>query len=584
MMPPSPATPVRVTHLRLPVPLPGPWFWGFIALYAAMGLVGHDPWKNDDATGFGIAWSMASGGVRDWLLPNVAGQYIAEEGPLAFWLAALFIKIFDPWLTAFDAARLSAAVWSIAAVYCVHLAARELWGQKARHAALCLLACAGLLVRTHEISAEPALLFACAYTLWAMVHWRHAPLALPTGLALGVGLALAWLARGPHAAFPLVLAVLGAPFVIREWRNPRGALAAVIAVAAAALVWLWWPKLAGAAVPEFRASYFAWVQRQFGFPNLADWRYYAKTVAWFAFPAWPVALWWLLRRPPAFLGEKQSKQLHPAPLLFAATALISLAWSRESSESVLLPLLPPLALIAAPAVSQMRRGAANMLDWFGRMTFTLAAALIWLGYVAMQVGWPPKIAYNFAKLEPGFRATFEPLPFVVALAATLLWLVVVARSERTPLRGITHWCYGITLSWTLVMTLLLPWIDYGKTYRPVALGVRVALLADAGSLAGERACLASRQLGPAQRASLQYMGELRFGSEARCRYLIVQGVQHESPPVPRGWVLLWQGNRPGDRDERFRLYKRQSLPDPTETMAGEPIPAPAAAPSGQAPA
>lgn len=569
MMPPSPAAETqRLTRRRVPVPLPSPWFWGFIILYALVGLIGHDPWKNDDATGFGIAWTMAHGGLRDWLVPNVYGQYVAEEGPLAFWLAALAIKLFGTLITPFDAARLSAAVWSLSAVFCVHLAARDLWGREVgRPAALCLVACLGLLVRTHEISAEPALLFAYAYTLWAMVRWRHAPLALATGLTLGVGLALAWLARGPHAALPLALAVLAAPLALPEWRNARGALAAAIAVASAALVWAWWPRMAGVSDPDFRLSYFVWTMRQFGWPDWIDWRYYFKTVAWFAFPAWPVALWWLLRRPPAFLGQKPPRQVHPAPLLFAGAALVSLAWSREASESVLLPLLPPLALIATPAVSQLRRGAASMLDWFGRMTFTLMAVLIWGGYAAMQVGWPPKVANNFAKLAPGFQASFEPLPFAVALAATLMWIVAAARSERTVLRGIAHWCYGITFGWVLVMTLLLPWIDYAKSYRPVALELRVAMVTDAGSLAGMDTCIATRELGPPQRASLGYFGDLKFGSERRCRWLVVQGSRDVAPPVPPGWDQVWEGNRPGDRDERFRLYRRRRLADPTEHMA-----------------
>lgn len=557
MMPPSAATEHRrLSHLRLPVPLPSPWFWGVVALYCLVGLVGHDPWKNDDAAGFGIAWAMATGDARDWLLPNIAGQYVAEEGPLGFWAAALAIKLFGTLLTPFDAARLSAAAWTGGALWYVHRAARGLWGDKARHAALCLLACAGLLVRTHEISAEPALLFAYTYTLWAMIRWRNEPLALATGLALALGLAMAWLARGPHAALPLALAIAGAPVVMPAWRNPRGVLAAAIAFAAAALVWLWWPKLAGASAPEFRTAYYAWVERQFGWPDWNDWRYYFKTLAWFAFPAWPVALWWLLRRPPMFLGQRQPRQLHAAPLLFAGAALVSLAWSREASESVLLPLLPPLALISVPAVAQLRRGAAAMLDWFGRMTFTLGVALIWLGYVAMMTGWPPRISNNFAKLEPGFVPVFQPLPFAVALAATLLWLVAVARSERTVLRGIAHWSYGITCAWLLVMTLLLPWIDYGKTYRPVALNLRVAMVSDAGSLNAADACLASRELGPAQRASFNYFADLRFGALAHCRWIVIQGTREEAPAAPHGWRLIWQGNRAGDRDERFRLYRR----------------------------
>ncbi len=552
MPPPDPAPAQPLSRRRVPVPLPGPWFWGFILLYAGIGLIGHDPWKNDDAAGFGIAWTMANGTARDWLLPNIYGHAIAEEGPLAFWLAALFIKLFGTWLTPFDAARLASGVWTLGAVAFVHRAARELWeADEARHATLTLIACLGLIARTHEISADPALLFACAYTLWAMVHWRRTPLAVATGVSLGIGLALAWLARGPHAALPLALAVLAAPLVLPQWRNPRGALAVLIALAGAALAWVWWPHLAAAGSPGFRSAYQAWVWRQFGWPSGADWLYYAKTLSWFAFPAWPVALWWLLRRPPAFLGETPSKQQHPVPLIFAVTALASLAWSAEASESVLLGMLPPLALIATPGVSRLRRGGAAMLDWFGRMTFTLTAVLGWLGYVAMQTGWPPRIANNFRKLEPGFSAEFALLPLLVALAATLLWLVAIARSERTPLRGITHWCYGITFTWLLLMTLLLPWIDYGKTYRPVALAVRATVGLD------ESTCLATRSLGPAQRASLGYFASLRFGSERRCRWLIVQGARSDEAPVLHKWTLMWEGNRPGDRSERFRLYRRR---------------------------
>lgn len=541
-----------LTRRRVPVPLPGPWFWGFILLYAGIGLVGHDPWKNDDAAGFGIAWTMAQGGLRDWLVPNIAGQAIAEEGPLAFWLAALFIKLFGTWLTPFDAARLASGVWTLGAIAFVHRAARELWPFEARHATLVLVACLGLIARTHETSAEPALLFASAYTLWAMVHWQRDPLALRTGLMLAVGLGLAWLARGPHAVLPLALAVLAAPLILPSWRNARGALAALIAVAGAELAWIWWPYLATAGTPEFRIAYQAWVARQFGWPSGADWIYYAKTLAWFAFPAWPVAFWWLLRRPPSFLGQTPSKDQHPVPLIFAITALISLAWSGEASESVLLALLPPLALIAAPAVSQLRRGAASMLDWFGRMTFTLTTVLIWLGYAAMHTGWPPKIANNFSKLEPGFTAVFSPFSLAVALAATLLWCVAIARSQRTPLRGITHWCYGITLTWLLLMTLLLPWIDYGKTYRPVALAARATVGLDGND------CLAARSLGAAQRASLNYFGDFSFGSETDCRWLIIQGARSDETPVLRNWTLMWEGNRPGDRSERFRVYKRRS--------------------------
>ena len=159
----------RWSHLRVPVPLPSPWFWAIAVLYALLGLAGHDPWKQDDAIGFGIAWSMANGGLMDWLLPNVAGRLVAEEGPLAFWLAALLIKLLSGVLYAPDAARLSAGLWTMLAIYAVYRAARAQFGEaEGRLAVLILLACLGLLARSHETAAEPALVAACALLLWVL--------------------------------------------------------------------------------------------------------------------------------------------------------------------------------------------------------------------------------------------------------------------------------------------------------------------------------------------------------------------------------------------------------------------------------
>jgi hypothetical protein len=83
--------------------------WALYALgllYILPGLIGRDPWK-EDAASFGIMWTMAHGGIQDWLLPNIAGLPSPEEGPLAFWLGALCIKLFGWLLGDVLAARMS---------------------------------------------------------------------------------------------------------------------------------------------------------------------------------------------------------------------------------------------------------------------------------------------------------------------------------------------------------------------------------------------------------------------------------------------------------------------------------------------
>src|SRR3954471_878717 len=84
--------------------------WALFALcmlYILPGLIRRDPWKTDDAAGFGIMWTMAHGGLHDWLSPNIVGLAMAGEGPLAFWIGAVFIKLFGWLLEDALAARLS---------------------------------------------------------------------------------------------------------------------------------------------------------------------------------------------------------------------------------------------------------------------------------------------------------------------------------------------------------------------------------------------------------------------------------------------------------------------------------------------
>jgi hypothetical protein len=103
------------------------------------------------------------------------------------------------------------------------------------------------------------------------------------------------------------------------------------------------------------------------------------------------------------------------------------------------------------------------------------------------------------------------------------------------------------------MTLWLSWVDYGKSYRPVALGLKTALAKNDG-------CIESRGLGEAQRAALDYHADivtvrLERRSKPDCPLLLVQGREGVSEPVPAGWAQIWEGGRPHDR-ERYRLYRR----------------------------
>ncbi len=266
---------------------------------------------------------------------------------------------------------------------------------------------------------------------------------------------------------------------------------------------------------------------------------------WAAFPVWPIAAW--------ALWTNRKRLAEPAFLLPLAGTLIGLLWllSREARALHALPALLPLILLAAAGAGKLRRGAANALDWFGMMTFTLLAGLVWLGAVAMLAGVPPKLARNFAKLAPGFTAELSWFAATVALVATAAWIYSLVRLPRSPWRAVTHWAIGLAVSWVLLVALWLPWVDYGKSYRPVAAALQAAVPKGSG-------CIARSGLGLSQRASLDYFAGIRTiglrEGGRQCRLLLVQSSPREE--AQPGWAKIWEGSRPGDKNERLRLYRR----------------------------
>ena len=134
---------------------------------------------------------------------------------------------------------------------------------------------------------------------------------------------------------------------------------------------------------------------------------------------------------------------------------------------------------------------------------------------------------------------------------TGLWLLLIVRLPPAPSRSATRWAAGVVLFWGTFATLWMPWADHIKSYRPVAAHLKAKLPS------GE-SCVAGRNIGTPQRAALSYHAGLRLdGAEARCRYLVVQGSpRHERDAPGAGWSKVTDVGRPGDKNERFRLYRK----------------------------
>jgi 4-amino-4-deoxy-L-arabinose transferase-like glycosyltransferase len=557
--------------------------WALFALgllYILPGLIGRDPWK-DDAASFGIMWTMSQGGLLDWLAPNIAGLPIGDEGPLAFWLGALCIKLFGWLLGDVMAARVStiaffvlgtASVWFTA----FHLGRRAdaqplrlaFGGQPepddygrtlADTAVLMYLGCLGLLLFSHEtlaVTLQGALL---AYFLYRAVRYVETP-GLRNAVLVGLSLGALTLTRGWVAPVTLVLALY---LCTRFLAMPiKASVRDLLVVAAVALLivaaWVVPAALLRPLGAAPVANWVVWNANQVGLPSWTGLKAFFRVGIWFFWPAWPFALWAI------YAWRRQSRLLHIVmPLYFVGALTLLILFDPQQENGDLLKLLPPLAIMAAFGLPTMKRGAINAIDWFSVMVLTMMGAILWLFWFAKLTGWPAQLAKNALKLVPGFVPEFSLLVFALAAACSIGWIVLVYwRLSRQPSvlwRAVVLSSGGLILLWVLLMTLFLPDLNYSKSYATVARQIQAAMPPG-------NSCV-DTNVGRPQRASLAYFGKLPFSGTnmGECDLFLLQDSvklrddrEASQPPRGREWTQLGpEYRRASDRDERFRLYQRK---------------------------
>jgi 4-amino-4-deoxy-L-arabinose transferase-like glycosyltransferase len=528
------------------------------AIWVVLGLVGHDPWKTEDAAALGVATEMMRTG--DWLQPALAGEPLADRPPLAYAAAAFAGSLFGALLPVHDASRLAAGVLLALTLIALAAAAEELYGRSLRSiAVLLLIGSVGLWDRAHQMSPELGLLAGIAVGIYGLALAIRRPIA--GGAILGVGVAVAFLSRGFLGPLWLALTVAILPLGFREWRTRAYAKATGTALVVAAVLggsWLLALALRGSPylgdwwAAQSWSDYFAPLSPDAS----ADPLYVLKNLPWYAWPTLPLVLWTYWTRGRGFNGGLRVPGII-LPTVLTAVILAILLVMDEPRASVWMPLLLPLCLLGAIEVDTLPRGFSGALDWFGILTFGLLGALIWgLWIDAYLHGISPSVAHIFRDTEPGFRPPWNWLALAISVFLSVVWIALVRPARRTNRRAVLNWAVGVTLVWGLYMTIWLPYLDSRRSYRSVAEALAKELPSPG--------CVASRNLGEPQRALLYYFaGLVTVREEQRpnhaCDYLLVQyGRQDGTPIVRLGYEITWTGSRRGDDTERFVLFRKSA--------------------------
>jgi 4-amino-4-deoxy-L-arabinose transferase-like glycosyltransferase len=524
--------------------------------FVVPGLVGHDPWKPNEAYSFGLIYHIWNGG--DWVVPMLAGEPFMEKPPLFYVSAAYVARLFSSWLPLHDAARLTSGIYVAATLVLVGLSARATWGEgRGLVAAIVFLGCLGLSFDSHLMYTDVALLAGFALSYYGLVLSRTR--SALGGLALGTGVGIGFMSKGLIAPGMMGCVAVSLPALFGAWRSRDYARCLAVALLAATPWLTIWPYALYQRSPELFMQWF-WINnfgRYFGFAQLGaqsePW-FYTETLPWFAWPALPLALWSLWR-----LGPEGLKQ--PAvqlPVLAVIVMVTILGASASAGTQYALPLLVPLSVLAAGAVNLLPQRVATTIDWLCRIVFGLLALVLWWGWMEMMFhGHPPGWSWLAPHLPMDFKPTFRGFAFAAAAALTLAWVLLLPKLREWEIRPLLSWTAGLTLLWGLFSTLWLPWVDTAKSYRGMFASMQRALPTDYG-------CLASRSLGEHERAMLEYVTGIisvrrEVQPDARCDFLLLQGmVGGERVELQSGWQLVWEGSRPGDNRERFSLFGRKS--------------------------
>lgn len=414
------------------------WFLAIAVAVLAAGIGLRDPWPADEPRFVLVAKQMWESG--EWLFPHRGGELYPDKPPLYFWLLGGAYALVRDWTWAFLLPSLLAALATLALTYDL---GRRLWSHRAGlWAAIAVLAAAQFLYQAKRAQIDPVV--TCFITLGVYgiarhtllgPHWRWYWLGcFAAGLGViskGVGF-LALLALVPYALLRWRrwpgLTPPGPGHALHWW---GGALAFLGAIA------LWFVPMVVVALtggdPEQRAYLDELLFRQTATRYTSAWHhhqppwYYLGVIAGFWLP-FALALPWLLPRWRAALRARDARVW--LPLGWALLVLLFFSASTGKRDMYILPMLPMVAVAAAPYLEDIVASARFRL-LLQALVAVLAIVLLAGGAMALSG-------------EPRFELKLEAERGLPPRADRLWWLLgaigsamLVAQSwlRRQPLRG-----------------------------------------------------------------------------------------------------------------------------------------------------
>lgn len=447
------------------VVLPRQWrltlLWLLIVAALAAGLGMRQPQPPDEPRFVLAARTMVESG--QWLLPHRGGELYAEKPPVFMWLQAAAHQLVGSWQGSFLLPSLLAALLSL---WLVSDLAARLWSPRHALYAVGALFCTlqfGLMAKRAQI--DMVLVGMTTLAVWGLLRHlcerRNLPALWLAGVAAGVGT----VTKG--VGFLPVLMVL--PWLgWRLYARRRGQPQPVDGAHPASLLWLvpafllgtaaWLAPLGWALLHEPSASLQSYAHellfKQTGTRYANAWHhrqpvwYYLQVIATLWLPG---ALLLPLMVRPWWRRLRRGDPRHWLLLGWAALVLLFFSASPGKREVYVLPMLPAMALAAAPLLPGLLRRLSVRRYLFGySLLLMLATGALGMMMLTDSAWAQAQLARRAmpATLLPVFGGGL--LTFAIALAMLAVWLRV---RRAATLVLLAHGLLWILYGWVLMPAL-----------------------------------------------------------------------------------------------------------------------------------
>jgi len=553
---PSPAIVSNVAARRLPKYS----LFLLCIVYVFAGTFDRQPWKSVDLTSLGYMMSLFNNS-SELLNIHMSGIPPELDALLPYWIGMLAIKLL-PWLSPDLAARLTFSVFNLIGMACLwqglYFLGRNPQAQPVTFAfggqatpkdyacsiadagLLAYIACLGLALPSHEITPMAFQLNAVCILFAGASSLSFHPHKALAGVLIGT--LLLTLSGAPSIASILII---GIAIIWQQHPQSTNKQKVILILALAGIIYL-----------NFFLDLWQWRLIEIRELN-TKLKQQLELLIWFLWPAWPLATWTLWKWRSHWQKQVWTQHL-TVPIFFFIVTLISSLVTQNTDRTLLL-VLPSISALAAFALPTFSRSVAALVDWFTLLFFTACSLAIWVVWISLEIGIPSQPALNVYRLVPGYTHQFHFFPLLIAVIASSIWIkLVIWRVGRHPSalwKSLILPAGGASLCWVLLMTLWLPFLDRGLSYK--------VWTQEVSQIVGNNECVYFSNIDRHQLAGFTYHSNLIFENISTSKHVCYWLFEKPNQPTSHTtylreeWILKKTMQRPGDKNDVITIYERK---------------------------